>query len=117
MTEVLYYPLAAFALLAMARAVTTARVRDQLFTLALIVAAIATRVQTVVLIAVFASAVCLEALMARDRSRLRSFWPVWTLLVLIAASAAVAPGVFGAYAGTLGGGYDVGDSLKFVYYH
>jgi hypothetical protein len=117
MTEVLYYPLAAVALLAMARAVTSARVRDQLFALVLTGAAIATRVQAVVLIAVFASAVVLEAIMARDRSRLRSFWPVWSLLAVIAATVAVAPGAFGAYAGTLGGGYDLGNSLRYVYYH
>ena len=117
MTEVLYYPLAAFALLAMAHAVTTARIRDQLFTLVLVGAAIATRVQAVVLIAVFATAVLLEALMARDRSRLRAFWPVWALLAAIAVTVALAPGAFGAYAGTFGGGYDVGSSLRFVYYH
>jgi hypothetical protein len=117
MTEVLYYPLAAFALLAMARAVTTARARDQVFTLVLIGAAIATRVQAVVLIAVFAAAVGLEALMARDRSRLRAFWPVWALLAAIAFTAATAPGAFGAYAGTFGGGYHVGNSLRFIYYH
>jgi hypothetical protein len=117
MTEVLYYPLAGFALLAMARAVTTARARDQLFTFALIGAAIATRVQAVVLIAVFAAAVGLEALMARDRSKLRAFWPVWALLAAIALTAAITPGAFGAYAGTLGGGYHLASSLRFVYYH
>jgi Dolichyl-phosphate-mannose-protein mannosyltransferase len=117
MTEVLYYPLAAFALLAMARSVTTARVRDQLFALALVGAAIATRVQAVVLIGVFASAVGLEAFMARDRSRLRAFWPVWALLAAIGVTVAIAPGAFGAYAGTLGGGYHVGSSIRFVYYH
>jgi len=117
MTEVLYYPLAGFALLAMARAVATARVRDQLFAFALIGAAIATRVQAVVLIAVFAAAVGLDALMARDRSRWRAFWPVWALLAAIAVTVAIVPGAFGAYAGTLGGGYHLGSSLKFVYYH
>jgi hypothetical protein len=117
MTEVLYYPLATFALLAMARAVTTTRPRDQLITFALIGAAIATRVQAVVLIAVFAGSIALDALMARDRSRLRAFWPVWALLAAIALTAAVAPGVFGAYAGTIAGGYHLGSSLRFVYYH
>jgi hypothetical protein len=117
MTEVLYYPLAAFALLAMAHAVTTARVRDQVITLVLIGAAIATRVQAVVLIAVFAAAVGLEALMARDRSRLRAFWPVWALLAAIAVTAGIAPGAFGAYAGTFGGGYHFASSLRFIYYH
>jgi hypothetical protein len=117
MTEVLYYPLAAFALLAMANAVTTARARDQVFTIAIVAAAIATRVQAVVLIGVFAAAILLDAVMARQRSRLRSFWPVWALLAAIALAVAVAPGVFGAYAGTLAGGYDAGNSAKFVYYH
>jgi hypothetical protein len=117
MTEVLYYPLAALALLAMARAVTTGRVGDQVVTIALVTAAVATRVQAVVLFAVFAAAIALDAAMARSRSRLPLFWPVWALLVAIAVAVAIAPGVFGAYAGTLAGGYDLGSSLKFVYYH
>jgi hypothetical protein len=117
MTEVLYYPLAAFALLAMAHAVTTGRVRDQVFTIALVAAAVATRVQAVVLIGVFAASIVLDAAAARSRSRLRLFWPVWALLAAIVVAVASAPGVFGAYAGTLAGGYGLGSSLKFVYYH
>jgi hypothetical protein len=117
MTEVLYYPLVAFALLAMAHALTTARVRHQTVVLALVAAAVATRVQAVVLIAVFAAAIGLDAAMARDRSRLRSFWPVWALLTMIAVAVAIAPGLFGAYAGTISGGYPLGSSLRLVYYH
>ena len=57
MTEVLFYPLSALALLAVARAVETAAKRDQVIALVLIGLAIATRVQAVVFLGVFAGAV------------------------------------------------------------
>ena len=117
MTEVLYYPLAALALLACARAVETASRRDQLIALAAIALAVLTRVQAVVFVAVLAAAIVVDAAFARDFRRLRSFVPVWALLVLGAIVAAASPGVFGAYAGTVNGAYPVLDSLKFVYYH
>jgi len=117
MTEVLYYPLAAFAVLAVARAVETAALRDQAVALVLVGAAVATRVQAVVLVGVLAGGPLLDALMARDASRLRRFWPVWAILALVALSVAAAPGVFGAYAGTFTGGYPLGASIRLVYYH
>lgn len=117
MTEVLYYPLAAFAVLAIARAVATAALRDQAVALVLVAAAVATRVQAVVLVGVFAGGVLLEAAMARDVRRLRRFWPVWAILAAVALAVAASPGVFGAYAGTFSGGYPVAASLRLVYYH
>jgi len=117
MTEVLYYPLAALAVFAISRAVATASLLHQLLALAFIALAVLTRVQAVVLVAVFAAAILVEAAMARDRSRLRAFWPVWAILALIAASVALAPGVFGAYAGTFSGGYPLGGSLRLAYEH
>jgi Dolichyl-phosphate-mannose-protein mannosyltransferase len=117
MTEVLYYPLATVSLLAVARAVATSAVRDQLLALLAIAAAVLTRVQGVVFVAVFAAAVLLDAAMARDRSRLRSFWPVWALLAAIMLVVAAAPAAFGAYAGTFSGGYPVMASLRLVYDH
>ncbi|MGZ4333361.1 MAG: glycosyltransferase family 39 protein [Gaiellaceae bacterium] len=117
MTEVLYYPLAALALLAIARAVATATIRDQGIALALIAAAVLTRVQAVVLVGVLAAGALLDAFMARDRSRLRRFWPVWSLLAAITVAVAASPGVFGAYAGTFSGGYPLGGSARLVYYH
>jgi hypothetical protein len=117
MTEVLYYPLAALALLACARAVETASRRDQIVALACIALAVLTRVQAIVFVAVLAAAIVVDAAFARDFRRLRAFAPVWAVLVLGAVVAAASPGVFGAYAGTVNGSYPVLDSLKFVYYH
>jgi hypothetical protein len=117
MTEVVFYPLAALALLAVARAVATAATRDQLLALAAIALAVATRVQAVSFVAIFAAAAGVDALIAHDLRRLRRFWPVWSLLGLTAVAAAIAPGVFGAYAGTLSGGYPVGKCLDLAYEH
>lgn len=117
MTEVLYYPLAAFALLAIACAVETALLRDQAIAFVAIAACVLTRVQAIVFVAVFALAILVDAAFARDRARLRRFWPVWSLLLVAAVVAAASPGVFGAYAGTISGSYPIGGALRFVYYH
>jgi hypothetical protein len=117
MTEVLFYPLAALTLLAIARAVETGRVRDQAVALALVAAAVATRTQAVVFVAILAAAALLDSALARDRSRLRSFWPTWATLVAAALVATAAPGVFGSYAGTLSRGYPIAASLRLTYEH
>ena len=117
MTEVLFYPVAALALVTVARAVETASTRDQLAALALIAVAVLTRVQGVVLVPVFAGAILLEAALARDRSRLRRFWPVWLVLLAAGAAAAAAPGLFGSYAGTLRGSYPLGHALGLTFDH
>ena len=117
MTEALFYPLAALALLAITRAVETGAVRDQTIALALIAAAIATRTQAVVFVAVLAAAALLDSAVARDRSRLRSFWPTWLTVLVAALVTVTAPGVFGSYAGTLSGGYPIAASLRLTYEH
>ena len=80
-------------------------------------AAILTRVQGVAFVAVFAIAILLEALMARDRSRLKRFLPVWVLVAAAVVVVAVLPSAFGAYAGTFRGGYPAAASLRLVYDH
>jgi hypothetical protein len=117
MTEVLFYPLAALTLLAIARAVATATTRDQAIALVLVVAAVLTRTQAVVFVAVFGLAVAVDTALARDRTRLRLFWPVWLLLALGAIVVAVRPGVVGAYAVTLRGGYPIGSAVKLTLEH
>lgn len=117
MTEVVYYPVAAFALLAIARAVETAALRDEVIAIAAIALAVLTRVQAVVLVAVFALAIVVDAVLARDRRRLRAFWPVWLLLVAAAVVAAALPGLFGSYAGTLRGSYPIRSALSLVAEH
>jgi hypothetical protein len=110
MTEVLFYPLAALTLLAVARAVETASVRDQVIAIGLIVLALATRAQAVVFVGVLA----LSALLAR---RPRAFWPTWILLAVAVVVGLAAPGAFGSYSGVLSGGYPIGSSLRFTYDH
>jgi hypothetical protein len=108
MTEVLIYPLGTLALLAVARAVETAALRDQAIAFVLIGIAVLTRVQAIVLVLVLAVAVVADALLIRDRARLRAFWPVWLVLAVVAVIALASPNVFGAYAGTVTGSYPVG---------
>jgi len=105
MTEVLYYPLAALALFTIARAVEIATPRAQVFALAAIAAAVATRVQAVVLVGVFALAIVMDALLAREPRRLRRFPAVWATLALAALAALLAPGILGSYAGVIRGSY------------
>ena len=105
MTEVLVYPLGTLALLAIAHAVETTRLRDQALALLLVTATVLTRVQAVVLVAVLAASVIVDSLLVRDRRRLRSFWPVWAVLAVVATATLVSPAIFGAYAGTVTGRY------------
>ena len=117
MTEVLFYPVSALALLAVARAVQSATRRDQIVALLLICIAIATRVQAVVFLAVFAGGALLDALLARSSARLRAFWPVWVVAGVATVAAVADPGLLGAYSGTLHGGYPLDGSLRLTYYH
>jgi hypothetical protein len=117
MTEVVIYPLGAFALLAIARAIETTRLRDQAYAFGAIAAALLTRVQGVVLVPIFASAILLDALLARDWRRARFFWPVWAALAAVALAVAAAPGTFGAYAETLRGDYPLGVASGLIVDH
>jgi hypothetical protein len=117
MTEVVYYPLAAATLLAIARAVRTAVLRDQALALLLVAAAVATRVQAVVLVGVFALAVLVEAAFARRPPRVRAFWPVWSLVGAGLAVVVLAPTVLGAYSVTVSRGYPLASALHLVYDH
>jgi hypothetical protein len=117
MTEVLFYPVAACALLVIAYAVSSGTVPSQVWAFVAILAAAATRPQAVVFVPVLAAAVLLDALCARDASRLRSFWPTWLLVGLSVIALAVFPSLVGAYAGTLRGGYPVGDGLRLSVEH
>ncbi|HKU59248.1 MAG TPA: glycosyltransferase family 39 protein [Gaiellaceae bacterium] len=117
MTEVLFYPLAAATLLAIAYAVETARRRDQVIAFALIAACVLTRVQAIVFLPVFAAAVLLDALLAHTTRRLRAFWAVWAITVLGGVVAVALPGLVGSYAGTLRGSYPVGLAIGLTYDH
>lgn len=117
MTEALFYPLSAVALLAIVRAVETASLRDQRVALVLIAATVLTRVQAVVFVAVFIGAILLDAVFARERSKLRAFWPVWATAVAGGAIAVVTPSIFGAYTVAVNGSYPLGAGLRTTYEH
>ena len=117
MTEVLFYPLGAFALLAIARAVETATLRDQAIAFGAIALTMLTSVQAVVLVAVFAAAIVVDWLFSRERRTLRSFWPVWSVLAAAGAAVAAAPGLFGAYEVTLRGHYPLGPAARLIGEH
>ncbi len=117
MTEVLFYPLAALTLLAIARAVETARYRDQAVALLLVVVAVLTRSQAVVFAFVLPAAAGVEAVMSRDVRRLRSFWPTSILLAAGVAAVAAVPGLVGAYGVALRGGYPFAAALRLVGEH
>ena len=112
MTEVLFYPIAACALLAIAYSVSSGTARSQLGAFAAILLAAATRPQAVVFVPVLAAAVLLDAFCARDGSRLRSFWPTWLLVGVSVIALAAFPSLVGAYAGTLRGGYPFGAGVR-----
>ena len=117
MTEVLFYPLSALVLVAIARAVASTTRRDQTIAFGTIVLALLTRTQAIVFVGVFALAVLVDAAFARDRTRLRSFWPVWAVLGLGVAAVLARPGLLGAYGATVRGGYPFGRGLGLAYDH
>jgi hypothetical protein len=117
MTEVLYYPIAAAALLASARAITTTTLKDQAIAIVLIAAAVATRVQGVVLLASLLVGLLVDAALARQRPDIRRFWPVWSLAVAGALVAVLLPGAFGAYEAAVNGSYSAGPAARLTYDH
>jgi hypothetical protein len=117
MTEVLFYPLAALALFAIAVAVERATPRFQLLALAAIAAAVLTRTQGVIFVAVFAAAVVLDAAFARDFRHLRRFLPLWAVLAATIVVALAYPRAFGSYAGVVRGSYPIGSGLRLTLEH
>ena len=117
MTEVLYYPLAAWALLATARAIATGGRREVALALVLIVACVLTRSQAVVLVAVLLLGLVVDAAFRRSFRRLLPFWPVAALLVVAGAVLAVKPNVLGSYAVTLRGSYPFASGIHFTFEH
>ncbi|MDX6452065.1 MAG: hypothetical protein QOH16_2114 [Gaiellaceae bacterium] len=117
MTEVLFYPLSALALLAVAHAVATATIRRQAVALLLIFLAIMTRAQALVFLAIFVAAILVDAALARDRARMRAFWPIWSVVLLAGTALLIFPRLVGAYAETLHGGYPLRRALTLSFDH
>jgi hypothetical protein len=117
MTEVLFYPLSASTLFAIAYAVETGTERDQGLALVLILAAVLTRSQAVLFAAVLPTAAALEAVMSRDFGRLRRFWPSALVLACGVVALAAFPGLVGAYGETLRNGYPFVSGLRLTLDH
>jgi len=123
MSEAAFLPVLTAAAWALARAVETPTLARQGVLAAVCAAALATRLQAVVLLPVVATAVLLDAGFARDRHRLRAWLPAATvvlaaglLAVLVAAAAGSARSVLGAY-GTTASSYDVDRAASYVAWH
>ncbi len=123
MTEVVFYPVLVCAAWSLAAAIESPTWRRQLLFIALLVVAVLTRVQAIVLVVAFAGAVGLESLLAR-RLRVRVFAPTLAAIVVLVAARLVASaagggsplGGYGGYGGAARG-YPFGAALRYVLYH
>jgi hypothetical protein len=125
MSEVAFYPAFVLAAWATSRAVARGTARAQLLALGAIALATLTRLQAAALIPAFATAILLDAVLARDSRRVPRFWPSAAGSAALAA-AWVAWRLWhgGPFSQVLGGyqaagetGYRLGDVLRFVLYH
>src|SRR5262249_41066583 len=123
MTESLFLPVTALAAWALAAALERPTAARQLLLAAAVLAAVATRLQALVLGPVVVTAVLLDAGLARDWRRLRPWVPAAAIalvvvLPLVAWRAATGSwkDVLGAYA-TVVGDYHLGTAAKYVAWH
>jgi hypothetical protein len=125
MTEVAFYPLFVLAAWALARAVAQPTPRTQALALGAGILLFATRLQAIVLVPAYVTAVALDAFFARSSPRLRVHVPlvggISVLGVLWSAyqlrNGGPVTKVFGAYQAAGETGYDAGAAVRFVVYH
>ncbi len=122
MTEVLFYPLLAVAAWAGAEAIAGPKLRTQGLLVLAVLAASATRVQAIVLLPALATAVLVDAALARSWTKVRRLWPAASGLALLVAGWLAWR--LGSGSGTLGGyevvastSYSVGQAAHYVLYH
>lgn len=119
MTEVAFYPVFVVAAWAVARAVALPTPRREGLALAAVVLACATRLQAVLFVPAYVTAVLV------DRRRVRAHVPAFVALAVVAAlwsawqlrHGGPVTKVLGAYQAAGETGYDVGDAARFVLYH
>ncbi|MHB8641876.1 MAG: hypothetical protein ACYDA3_03180 [Gaiellaceae bacterium] len=125
MTEVAFYPTFVVAAWTVARSVAQPTRKRQALALAAIVLVCATRLQAILFLPAYLTAVGLDAVAARDRSRLRAHLPVIAAFVLLALAwsgwqlrhGGPVTKVLGAYQAAGETGYAVGAAARFVLYH
>jgi hypothetical protein len=123
MTEVAYYPIAALALLLMARALETPTYERQAVAVAGILLASLTRLQGLALLPVLATAVVLVAVFERSTRILRRF--AFALVLLVVAGGVIlalhegssSGDMLGAYSSTASGAYRLGAALEWIVWH
>ena len=122
MTEVLFYPLLVLAAWAAAEALVRRTWQAQLLAVAAFLAVAGTRLQAIVLLPAYATAVGLDAGMARSWAGLRKLWPAvagfgglalaWLVWQLASGGATL-----GGYQVVADTSYSVGGAAKYVVYH
>jgi hypothetical protein len=122
MTEVLFYPLLVLAAWAAAEALVRRTWQAQLLAVAAFLAVAGTRLQAIVLLPAYATAVGLDAGMARSWAGLRKLWPAvagFGGLALAWLSWQLASGgaTLGGYQVVADSSYSVGGAAKYIVYH
>ena len=122
MSEVLFYPVFLLSAWAMARAIEKPTWQRQGLFVVAVVAAAATRLQAVVLVPAFVTAVGLDVLLARSLARARRFVPMIVGLGLLGAAwvgwrVASGEAVLGTYGVVTHATYGFGRAARFVIYH
>ena len=125
MTEVAFYPLFIVAAWALARTVAEPTLLTQAIALAMIVLLFATRVQAIVLVPAYLTAVGIDAGIARSSRRLRACVPLLGAIVLLGVTWSAwqlrhggpLTKVLGGYQAAGETGYGLGAALRFIVYH
>jgi Dolichyl-phosphate-mannose-protein mannosyltransferase len=115
MSETVFYPLVALAAWLAARTLTGPTLRSQALLVAVVVLAILTRLQGVVLVPAFVLAAVIFAAAGRTTAPIVRLWP--SLAALAAVGAGVGAIGLGAYEPAGSAEYTVGDALRFGAYH
>ena len=122
MTEVLFYPLLVLAAWAGAESIARPSARTHALLVIAVAAAVATRLQAIVLLPVLATAALVDAGLARSWTNLRRLIPAGAGLSLAAAGwigwrLTSGSGTLGGYEVVATTSYGVGDAARFVVYH
>lgn len=122
MTEVLFYPLLVLAVWAAAEALARRTLLLQALAVAALLAVAATRLQAIVLLPAYATAVALDAAMARSWAGLRKLWPAAAgfgalLVVWLAWQLGSGGATLGGYQVVADSSYSIGGAAKYVVYH
>ena len=115
MSETVFYPLVALAAWLAARALTEPTPRSQALLVGVVVLAVLTRLQGVVLVPAIVLAVAIYAAAGRTMTPFARLWPALAALAVIGVGV-VAIG-FGAYEPAGNAEYAIGDALRFGLYH